>query len=520
MEGDSNDQAPNKDFQDVKISFVYDRCPVCDKVGKSLACSKCLEKDESKSFLILCEGKVRKSQSRLARPMFLLRSVQENLQQTQFIVKSHVKEKLSFVFDRLEEDIASITEKAQLISSINQCKANVERLKKLLVARKLESEHQQHVLMESKKSLSVYQKRHSRIQGKKSKMKEYIENKQMNITLTLSKIEPLTITLNRKRVEYISMLVEYIFPIKELKRVETITSVDGKDEDESDFVSDKDRTLLQEELEEARRMSFVHGRWVDQQAGISDIVQISVGADEASAPSDGNYAPYLTWLENNYKQTASDPPNSPGSLISSTSESFIVQHRAQNSAMAVSAALSHAAQMVHVMRKLLHVHLPHRLHFKTFCSPTISPLVFSNTVKLLNSNILTLCLNQGVDGFTLHPLHTLRNLQVLTVKLQKDGLRPFPCTPAHDLILYLEETLVLTDISDDELDNDNDVTLDWQLSLDEDWETVPTSESKSQGTAPMLPYTSINTQSSMAQPPSGLVTSALGWVKGWWGPNE
>jgi len=60
---------------------------------------------------------------------------------------------------------------------------------------------------------------------------------------------------------------------------------------------------------------------------------------------------------------------------------------------------------------------------RTFCNPAVSPRVFVNSIKLLNSNILTLCLHQGVDGLTLHPAQTIRNLKVLTDHLQTEGLR-------------------------------------------------------------------------------------------------
>lgn len=57
--------------------------------------------------------------------------------------------------------------------------------------------------------------------------------------------------------------------------------------------------------------------------------------------------------------------------------------------------------------------------------------------------------------------------------------RSFPCLPSTDVLAYMEEILAMSDISDDELDKTNDESaMDWQSSLNDDWETVVASDVK------------------------------------------
>ena len=98
------------------------------------------------------------------------------------------------------------------------------------------------------------------------------------------------------------------------------------------------------------------------QVGSSDIFQISVATGCASAPSDGDYSSYVKWLEENHDSFASDLPVSTSSV--STSTDIGVQTPLKLSVFRISAALSHASQMLAIIRKILAVHLPHRINYK------------------------------------------------------------------------------------------------------------------------------------------------------------
>ena len=54
------------------VEFIYNNCPVCDKVGKSLACCKC-KKDNFDSFLVLQEGKIYSNKDQSTSLMYLTR---------------------------------------------------------------------------------------------------------------------------------------------------------------------------------------------------------------------------------------------------------------------------------------------------------------------------------------------------------------------------------------------------------------------------------------------------------------
>nr|XP_002129835.1 beclin 1-associated autophagy-related key regulator [Ciona intestinalis] len=497
------------------INIIYDRCYVCGDVGKALACQQCMN-SENKGFLILTNpSKVTPGQSNLGKYMYLSRDIQEKIETIRTVLHDHEE-----LITRSSQKVQQLSEQTSLKVKISHCSQNIERLKKLLLARKIEMKCQQNVLAENKKSLMTTRRRISKISQKKLKMKEYIRSRQESIEGIRKKEHMLHQDLQTCRLHHVTTLIQYIFPIEEVKDQEPIQSEHVMSEGMDDEM-DRETALLQEELDEARRLSFLHGRWVDQKVGGSDVVQISVGETAASAPSDGDYSAYETWLDKNQTIVGSDPATVTSSMTSSE-DGVTNQNPARKSVMSISAALCHAAQLVHIIRKILCVHLPHKLHYRTFCNPTISATTFSNCVKLLNSNLVSLCLQQGVDGFSLHPLHTLRNLQILIDKLKRDGVRTIPFIPTVELLLSVEETLGLGDVIDDVIhDDDSENDAEWTLSFEADWESVPAGDFNPTLTVTLPAYTSTNTQSTLMTQPAGLVTSALAWAtKGWWGQNE
>lgn len=57
-------------YEESTVRFIYDKCPVCEKVGKSLACCKCTKNNE-KGFLVLHKGKIISNRKRTAGLMYI-----------------------------------------------------------------------------------------------------------------------------------------------------------------------------------------------------------------------------------------------------------------------------------------------------------------------------------------------------------------------------------------------------------------------------------------------------------------
>merc|ERR1711862_217916 len=172
--------------------------------------------------------------------------------------------------------------------------------------------------------------------------------------------------------------------------------------------------------------------------------------------------------------------------------------------------------MLHVVAKLLNLYLPYKNHYKTFSDGSISSRTFNTNVKLLNCNVICLCLQQGIDAMHIDPRHTLVNLQLLIEKLLQDGKRLEFCVPNLWDLSSMENTLDLQDITDEDMkDIDDYSSLDWHINFDADWETV--GETMGSYTPSIPIYPSAATQSSIFAQPTELVSSAVGWfTRGWW----
>lgn len=66
----------------------------------------------------------------------------------------------------------------------------------------------------------------------------------------------------------------------------------------------------------------------------------------------------------------------------------------RNPAFMVTAALTHACQMVELLAFYLDVNLPKRINYSEFCQLELSKRDFRSAVDRLNSNVLHLCFTQ------------------------------------------------------------------------------------------------------------------------------
>ena len=54
------------------VNFIYNKCPLCERIGKSLACSQC-EKKQEVAYLVHQHGNIHSRKNKMASLMFLSR---------------------------------------------------------------------------------------------------------------------------------------------------------------------------------------------------------------------------------------------------------------------------------------------------------------------------------------------------------------------------------------------------------------------------------------------------------------
>jgi len=300
----------------------------------------------------------------------------------------------------------------------------------------------------------------------------------------LSEVSCEILSMRRQRV---AELMLYLFPISQVSQ--------SRSETESFLQSTVNA------LAEARRMSYLRGRWVYTDNGGDHQYQIV----EPELPGTGDYSQYTLWVQEN-----EDTVRGPNSHIDQ-----------RNAAYTIGAALAFTTQLVNVLSYLLDINLPHRLCYSEFCGHDLSESKFCRLVQRLNLNVLHLCFSQQVAVELLHPRHTVHNLLMLlqATNLGRNGEFLVDST----LVSSLEEGCTEDRSSDEggwsEEDNE-DVTVEGEEG-EREWEHVPVNLPDMeiiQGCPD--PYQSTSPTHTRTDPSTttggGLITSAAASVTSWW----
>uniref|UniRef100_H2ZND7 Uncharacterized protein n=1 Tax=Ciona savignyi TaxID=51511 RepID=H2ZND7_CIOSA len=234
----------SEEMQDptTSINIIYDRCGLCGNIGKALACLYCMQSDSKRFLVLTTPTKSLRSLNFQGKYMYLSRDIQDKIQNVHQVLSQH--EQLIISSSNSVEELAI---QASLKFKIAHCSQNVARLKKLLLARKLEMKQQQNLLLDNKRVIMTLRKKIGKVSQKKSKMKEYIRNRQDSILAIRKKEQILREDLQIHRLKHISMLVQYIFPIEECNKSDLPNMVPQVHDDHGSEV-DRETALLQEEL--------------------------------------------------------------------------------------------------------------------------------------------------------------------------------------------------------------------------------------------------------------------------------
>ncbi|XP_064420803.1 beclin 1-associated autophagy-related key regulator [Latimeria chalumnae] len=449
------------------LRVAVERCPICNTTGRRLTCAKCVRDGDFVYF----DGRNSERFADKKERLYHLKS-EENLLQEQV---------LKAIDEKRETD--------HLKWKIMSCKMRIEQLKEAIWSGNEEAkrnlELQFKIQEENQKLLrrvQRHQEKKEKIQKHNHKLGDLVEKKNSDLRSRHEKLA------NSRRL-HILELTSIIFPIEEVK---------ASARDPADAASECDGGVTSStvsELAEARRTTYLSGRWVcDDQNGETNI---SIAGPWICLPNNGDYSAYYNWVEE--KKSAQGPD---------------MEHC--NPAQTISAALCYATQLVNTLSHILAVTLPRRLCNSEFCGKNLNRWRFTRAVNKLNTNIVHLCFSQHVNPELLHPLHTLRNLMYLVSPENKNLGRSGP----FEITADLEDSMEFVDPSaggQTEESGEEHIS-DEETDLGTDWEAVPSPRFCD---IPSQPVEVLQSQAMQVSQPiasssaGGMISSAAASVSSW-----
>ncbi|KAJ3613602.1 hypothetical protein NHX12_019848 [Muraenolepis orangiensis] len=446
------------------LSVAVERCPLCGSARRKLTCSRCVR---SGDFVYIDSRNPERYVEKLER-LTALKEEKDSLQQSVIAAMEHT----------LQAD--------QMKWKIMSCKMKIEQLKEAVAWGNEEIRSGKELLLRSQEESSRLQRRASRHQEKRDKMQRHTRRLGDLLEKRNRELQQRLGQLGLVRRDQVLELTAHIFPTQEDKQ---------PSRDPADVAPESEAALTSStvvELAEARRTTYLSGRWVwdDHNADTS----ISITGPCVMLPSNGDCSAYYSWVE---EKSANQGPE--------------LEHI--NPAHTISAALCYATQLANILSHILDINLPKKLCNSEFCGENLSRYRFTRALAKLNTNILHLSFSQHVDSEKLHPHHTLRNVMFLVSpdnnKLGRTG--PF------EVSVDLEESMEF--VEPEEVgpsdDSGEEGVTDEETDLGVDWETVPSPRFCDIPSQPMEMSQSAALQLSQPPAPGGMISSAAASVTSW-----
>lgn len=356
------------------VTVAVEICPLCHISKGPFTCQKCVVKGNFNYSTFTPENESYAEK---------LRCYQE-LKKTHRELQQRLSTKLREVYIAKDDKEKSVTE---LLERIGLRRQYLAEEKEGVIADNDSLKQLKKRLEEKRKKAKVHHQ-------KMDKITRYIEQLKKNLTVLRSKLEEKEQKLCDLRKKCIHQLTENLFPISFLSRSEEGEEAGPGGADGGSLRgsqgSEEDANVVAK-LAEARRTSFIRGRWV--YADDSQESQYSVVHPSACLPANGEYSAFTAWMVSQEDPYTNLDLHNPG-------------HQTL-------AAFSYVTQLTNHMASYLGIPLPKRLPFSYFCLKELDLKEFSCAVDKLNVNILYLCCTQGVDPDFLHPRSPLCNLTQL-----------------------------------------------------------------------------------------------------------
>ncbi|XP_056446916.1 beclin 1-associated autophagy-related key regulator isoform X1 [Gadus chalcogrammus] len=447
------------------LSVAVERCPLCGSARRKLTCSRCVQSGD----FVYIDGR---NPERYIEKLERLTALKEEKDQLQ-------KSVIAAMEPTLQAD--------QMKWKIMACKMKIEQLKEAVAWGNEEVCSGKELLLRSQEESGRLQRRASRHQEKRDKMERHTRRLAELLERRGRELGQRLESLAQVRREQVLDLTAHVFPTREDKLPSSRDPADVALESEPALPSS-----TVSELAEARRTTYLSGRWVwDDHNGDTSI---SITGPHVTLPSNGDCSAYYSWAE---EKGASQGPE--------------LEHISP--AHTISAALCYATQLANILSHILDINLPKKLCNSEFCGENLSRYRFTRALAKLNTNILFLSFSQHVDSEKLHPHHTLRNVMFLVSPDNKKLGRTGPFEVAVDL----EESMEFVEPEADgpaEESAEEGVTDD-ETDLGVDWETVPSPRFCDIPSQPMEMSQSAALQLSQPAAPGGMISSAAASVTSW-----
>lgn len=438
------------------LCVAVERCPLCGTSRRRLTCARCVQSGD----FVQLNGRGTERYSEKLERLKKLRDERDGLQQR--------------VIGTMDKKIYADEMKWKLMS----CKMKLQQLKEAVVLGNDRLQNDRELLGRSQDEVQRLQRRAGRHQEKRDKIERH--NKRLT-ELKDKRAKDLSARLQQLgavRREHIQELTRHIFSLTEEKHY--------REEDPSLSVS------TVSELAEARRTTYLSGRWVwDDQNGDTSI---SITSSSVHLPSNGEYSAYYS------------PPTGPPPPGQETEVDHI------NPVHTISAALCYTTQLTTILSHILDINLPKRLCHSEFCGESLSRYRFTRALNKLNTNVLHLSFSQLVDSEKLHPHHTLRNLMFLVSPANEHLGRTGP----FEVYGGLEESMEFLEPEGGPMEESGDEAVtDEETDLGTDWETVPSPRFCDIPSQPMDLSQSALQVSQPSANTGGMISSAAASVTSW-----
>lgn len=312
---------------------------------------------------------------------------------------------------------------------------NLERktkvLRNLYHERKLKLDETKKLVEETRRQVELEKKSNRSLENKIELIRKFVVSRNASVKKRLDSEVNLLDELGQHVIRRVYQLTQDVFPIEQINLLDQNNS----------FVN----------LETSPLLTFSDGshHQIDQQTAYLIV--------EPWLPSNGDYSAYSLWLNSNQDHI-------PASAIDLAE---------RNAASNIKAGLAFTLQLVQNLASYLDVILPAKMSLDTF-NRDLDDTHFSYNVAKLNTNVIHLCLSQGVDISLLHSHRTMKNLMLLfNMNLCNLGRKPIIDIDDEELATKLENQLnpSLSLVQDEYYDfskffeDDDDISdSDWEIS--------------------------------------------------------
>lgn len=329
------------------------RCPVCEKPMRTFYCAKCIQTGR----FVTLEHNQRND---------VTFDITSNISVKKNFIATHQFGHNSLPF-MSEEQI--LEEKFQI--RLRALTRKSEALRVLYKNHQIKLSETKNSLKQTKQEVEKGKKANKVQEGKIDLMKRYIASRKASVKKRWNAVANLREELKQHVTRRVYQLTQDIFPIEEL----------NLHEQNSSFIN----------METSPLLTFSDGshHQIEQSTAYSIV--------EPWLPSNGDYNAYSLWVNDNKDQLQAPMEGTPD----------------RNPAFRIGAALGYTTQLVKNLATYMDVILPARLDFDIFNRELLDDDQFSYNVAKLNTNVIHLCVTQGLDISLLSSHRTLKNLLVL-----------------------------------------------------------------------------------------------------------